>query len=86
MAKKPTSKEKPRRRDGEPKWLNGPIRTTPYTEEELAMFAEGFKEGLSDTVKWQELVNQVGEEKAERILKNGFIAQNPNAPHQKNIN
>ncbi len=65
MAKKPTSKEEPRKCDEEPKWLNGPIRTTPYTEEELAMFAEGFKEGLSDTAKWQELVNQVGEEKAE---------------------
>ena len=59
--------------DWEPDWLDpANDRKTPYTEEELNEFAQGFMSSMSDTAAVKDLVEQVGEENAEKIVKNQF--------------
>jgi hypothetical protein len=56
--------------DWEPDWMNpANDRKTPYTEDELKEFSQGFIDGLGDTKAVKELVNKVGQENAEKIVK-----------------
>lgn len=56
-------------------------RTTPYSEEELDLFVEGFINNMGSD--WEDLVSKLGEEKARRIIKLGFRKQDEN--HLANI-
>ncbi|MFH2128818.1 MAG: hypothetical protein ABIK68_00480 [bacterium] len=56
-------------------------RTTPYSEEELDLFVEGFICNMGSD--WDDLVSKLGEEKARRIIKLGFRKQDEN--HLANI-
>ncbi len=59
--------------DWEPDWLDpANDRKIPYTEEELKEFAEGFMDSMSDTVAVKNLVKKVGNENAEKIVKDQF--------------
>ncbi|NVM23422.1 MAG: hypothetical protein HWN68_16765 [Desulfobacterales bacterium] len=45
----------------EPAWLDPKNdRKTPYTEEELELFADGFVNGMGDVGAWQEMIREVG--------------------------
>ena len=67
-----------------PSWIDDANdRITPYTDEELDLFIEGFKKGMSDTPAWKELVGRVGEEEAERIIRRGFINMDPNLKNNR---
>ncbi len=56
--------------DWEPPWMNPANgRKTPYTEEELKKFAQGFMENMSDTAAVQNLIEREGKERAEDIIK-----------------
>jgi hypothetical protein len=59
--------------DWEPPWMNpGNDRQTPYTEEELELFAEGFIESMSDTEKLKSMIEKDGIDKVKEIVKDGF--------------
>ena len=59
--------------DWEPDWLNPENdRKTPYTEDELKEFAEGFIESMRDTSAVKNLVNNVGRDGAKEIVKERF--------------
>jgi len=63
--------KKNNKEDFEPPWLDpANDRKTPYTEEELGLFARGFID--SNKEAWIELVNEHGEEQAWNIVKDGF--------------
>jgi len=58
----------------EPDWMNpANDRKTPYTEDELEEFVEGFILGL-DQDEWLDLKTKYGEHAAREIIKSGFIA------------
>ncbi len=59
------------KKDEEPAWLDpANDRKTPYTEEELELFAEGF---INDNVDlWETLVEKQGQEGAIEKVKEGF--------------
>jgi len=61
-------------------WLN-PANDpkTPYTEEELKKFAEGFAESMSDTKAFQDLKEKLGSEKALEFVKEKFEKQDENS-------
>ena len=61
--------------NGTPSWVSDESldRTTPYTEEELDHLVEGTLEGIRDTAAWTDLVDQVGEEEAHRVLRSRII-------------
>ena len=62
--------------DWEPPWMNpANDRKTPYTEEELKQFAEGFIESMGDTEALQKLIEKEGVEKAKEIVKESFRRQ-----------
>lgn len=63
----------------EPAWLDArKDRRTPYTEEELELFVDGFISSMNDVVDWERMVNAVGEIRAREILKEGFRRMDPN--------
>jgi hypothetical protein len=64
-----------------PSWVREhlPIRSTPYSEEELDLLVEGTVEGIRDTAAWKDLVRQVGQEEARRVLRSQMIMQDENA-------
>ncbi|MBU2646729.1 hypothetical protein KKI24_18615 [bacterium] len=65
-----------------PDWMDpANDRTTPYSEEELDLFVEGFINNMGSD--WEDLVSKLGEEKARRIIKLGFRKQDEN--HLANI-
>ena len=58
--------------DKKPDWMNpANDRKTPYTEEELDTFVEGFILGLDDQ-DWLAMKSELGEEKAREKIKAGF--------------
>ena len=62
--------------DWEPPWMNpANDRKTPYTEEELEQFAEGFISSMSDIAEVKSMIDRQGEEKVKEILKEGFRKQ-----------
>jgi hypothetical protein len=64
-----------------PDWVkdDSPGRSTPYTEEELDLLVEGTLEGIQDTLAWQNLVRQVGEKEARKVLRSRLIMRDKNA-------
>ncbi len=59
--------------DWEPSWVNPKNdRKTPYTEDEIEEFAEGFINSMSDTAALQSLIEQVGMRRAREIVKESF--------------
>ncbi|PKL38604.1 MAG: hypothetical protein CVV44_12050 [Spirochaetae bacterium HGW-Spirochaetae-1] len=62
---------KKKEKDFEPDWLNpSNDRTTPYSEEELDLFVEGFID--SHKHQWKNLVSEIGENKAKEKIIDGF--------------
>lgn len=62
--------------DWEPDWMNpANDRKTPYTEEELDEFVEGFISSMSDVEKVKSMIEQDGIEKMKEILKERFRQQ-----------
>ena len=47
-------------------------RQTPYTEEELEIFAEGFIASMSDTEKLKTMMEKEGIDKVKEVVKAGF--------------
>ena len=65
--------------DKEPAWLDPKNdRKTPYTQEELELFVDGFISSMDDIVDWKRMVNEVGEKRAREILKEGFRRMDSN--------
>ena len=63
----------------DPLWLDpSNDRRTPYSDAELEVLAEDFIAGMSDTMAWKKLVNDVGEEQARQVLKERLAAQDAN--------
>jgi hypothetical protein len=61
----------------EPDWLNpANDRKTPYTDEELDEFVEGFIIGLDDH-EWSAMKAEFTEKKAREIIRAGLIAKDP---------
>jgi hypothetical protein len=59
--------------DKEPAWMNpANDRKTPYTEEEIDTFVEGFILGLDDQV-WLSMKSEYGEEKARKIIRTAIV-------------
>lgn len=70
--------------DWEPEWMNpANDRKTPYTEEELKIFAEGFAESMSDTKAYKDFQSEVGEENTIKVLKEQFREQDEKSPISK---
>jgi len=60
-----------------PDWMNpANDRKTPYTDEELELFVDGFIESFKD--EWEDLKLKFGELTARRRIKDGFIAKDEN--------
>jgi len=60
-----------------PDWMNpANDRKTPYTDEELELFVDGFIESFEG--EWEDLKLKFGELTARRRIKNGFIANDEN--------
>ncbi len=65
-------------RIAEPKWLDpSNDRKKPHTDEQLDLFVEDFIANAGDVQAWTDLVKDVGEPDARRILKERFVAQDP---------
>lgn len=61
----------------EPDWVNpANDRKTPYTDEEIELFVDGFILGFED--EWEDLKLKFGELTARQRNKNGFIANDEN--------
>jgi len=54
-------------------------RKTPYTEEELERFVDGFISSMDDDEAWNEMVQAVGLKEARETVKEGFRRRDPNA-------
>jgi len=60
----------------EPEWMNpANDRKTPYTEEELAEFAEGIISSMGDTEKLKNMIEKEGIDKVKEILIESFRTQ-----------
>ncbi len=58
----------PEKRCGEPNWIDSRNdRKTPYTEEELELFVEGFISSMDDVAAWKHMVEGVGEVKSREV-------------------
>ena len=59
--------------DWEPDWVNpANDRKTPYTEEELELFVEGFIDGMSDTEALKSKLVEEGIDEVKKFLKERF--------------
>ncbi len=71
----------PKGRGTEPDWLDPRNdRKTPYSEQELELFVEGFISSMGDVADWNQMVKEIGEFKAREVLKEGFRRMDPNGP------
>jgi hypothetical protein len=62
----------------EPDWVNpANDRKTPYTEEEIDVFVEGFILGLDDE-EWAQMRLQYGEKKARERIRAGICRMDQN--------
>ena len=60
-----------------PDWVNpANDRKTPYTDEELELFVDGFIESFGE--EWEDLQSKFGALTARRRIKDGFIAKDEN--------
>ncbi|OUS24321.1 hypothetical protein A9Q98_13820 [Thalassotalea sp. 42_200_T64] len=61
-----------------PDWMNpANDRKTPYPNEELELFVDGFIEGFGD--QWEDLKFKLGESMARQKIKDGLIAKDENS-------
>jgi hypothetical protein len=61
----------------DPDWVNpANDRKTPYSDEELELFVDGFIKSFED--EWEDLKLKFGELTARQQIKNGFIATDEN--------
>ena len=61
----------------EPDWMDpANDRKTPYTDEEIELFINGFIDGFKD--EWEYLKLKVGEQTARQIIMDTVIAQDDN--------
>ena len=59
--------------DKEPDWLNpANDRKTPYTDEEIEVFVDGFIIGL-DNHEWSKMKKEIGEQNARAKIRAGMI-------------
>ncbi|MFT7673444.1 MAG: hypothetical protein ACI845_001855 [Gammaproteobacteria bacterium] len=59
--------------DKEPDWMNpANDRKTPYSEEEIEIFVDGFILGLDDQ-EWMAMKSDLGEEKARENIRAGIV-------------
>jgi hypothetical protein len=66
--------------DWEPPWMNpANDRQTPYTEEELELFAKDFIVRMSDVEKLKHMVEKEGLDRVKEIVKEGFRNQDENS-------
>lgn len=80
MKKKDKDNKKEHPDDWEPDWMNpANDRKTPYTEEELKEFSQGFMDSMSDTNAVRSLVKKVGKKNAEKIVKENLEKQDKNS-------
>ena len=76
MKKRPDKNTDEHPDDWEPPWMNpANDRKTPYSEEVLEQFAEGFIARMSDIAEVKIMIERKGEEKVKEILKEGFRKQ-----------
>ena len=76
---KENKQEQERPDDWEPDFMNpANDRKTPYTEDELKEFAQGFMDSMSDTNAVKSLVKEVGKENAEKIVKKNIEKEDEN--------
>ena len=66
--------------DDLPAWVDdqAPMRTTPYTEDELDLFVEDTLGRICDTAAWLNLVDRVGEAEARRQLRARIVMRDEN--------
>jgi hypothetical protein len=65
-------------KDWEPDWMNpANDRKTPYTDEEIELFVDGFILGLDDH-EWLALKEELGEAKARQKIMAGIIHMDEN--------
>jgi len=65
--------------DWEPTWMNpANDRKTPYTEDELEEFSQGFMDSMSDTNAVKDLVDKVGKDNAKNIVKKNIKKEDKN--------
>jgi len=76
MTKKENKKIDVDSENWEPEWMNpANDRKTPYTEEELAEFAEGIIYSMGDTEKLKNMIEKKGRDKVKEILIESFRTQ-----------
>ena len=64
----------------EPSWLDPRNdRKTPFSDAELDVLADDFIARMADTQAWQDLVAEVGEQRARDVVKQRLAAQDPNS-------
>jgi len=64
----------------EPSWLDPRNdRKTPFSDAELDVLADDFIARMADTQAWQDLVAEVGEQRAREVVKQRLAAQDPNS-------
>ena len=64
-------------KDWEPDWMNpANDRKTPYADEEIELFVDGFILGLDDH-EWLAMKEELGEAKARQKIKAGIIHMDP---------
>ena len=75
--KKKADKNLDKNSDGwEPPWMDSSNdRKTPYTEEELEQFAEGFVSSMGDTEILKSMIEKEGKEKVMEVVKERFRKQ-----------
>ena len=54
-------------------------RKTPFTDAELDVLADDFIARMADTIAWQDLVAEVGEQRAREVVKQRLATQDANS-------
>jgi hypothetical protein len=64
----------------EPSWLDPRNdRKTSFSDAKLDVLADDFIARMADTQAWQDLVGEVGEQRAREVVKQRLAAQDPNS-------
>ena len=72
--------EKKRPTGSEPSWLNpSNDRKTPFTDAELDTLADDHIAMMSDTAVWQNLVAEVGRQRAREVVRQRLAGRDPNS-------
>ena len=71
----------PKGHGAEPDWLDPrKDHKTPYSEQELELFVEGFISSMGDVADWKQMVKEIGAVRAREVVKEGFRRMDPNGP------